>query len=128
MSFQLVVVRGPDLGRYYEFRGGKALLGRSSSAHIRLSDPSVSREHCSLDFTSENVRISDLDSAGGTFVNSARVDDVHLRANDEIRVGNSALRFCVTDQSVESTVFLIESETQPSPTRSPSFDEAEIDQ
>ncbi len=45
--------------------GGELLVGRSSRAHIRVDDPSVSREHLLLHVGSR-IEVEDLGSANGT--------------------------------------------------------------
>lgn len=69
---------------------GDMVLGRSSEASVRLSDPLVSRQHAQLAVSAGKVEISDLGSRIGTRVNgellkSSRVlypgDAIELSAN-----------------------------------------------
>ncbi len=53
-------------------RGG-CLLGRSPSATIRLSDPSVSSEHARIFVEGGSVQIQDLGSKNGTTMNGSRL-------------------------------------------------------
>lgn len=64
-------------------------IGRSSDNDIVITDQSVSREHALL-FIEESgkVRIRDLSSSYGTFVNDARISEETLKAGDVIRLGN----------------------------------------
>jgi pSer/pThr/pTyr-binding forkhead associated (FHA) protein len=64
-------------------------IGRSSDNDIVINDQSVSREHALL-FIDESgkVRIKDLSSSNGTFVNDAKINEETLKAGDTIRLGN----------------------------------------
>lgn len=57
-----------------------------------LTDFSISREHCSLSYGSPGVlRVSDLGSTNGTFVNEARLspnEQVQLTPDDRLEIGN----------------------------------------
>lgn len=53
--------------------GAGTLLGRSPSASIRLSDPSVSAEHAELSVEDGGLRIRDLKSKNGTTLNGRRL-------------------------------------------------------
>jgi len=73
MSSQMIltVLAGQESGESYTF-SGKALctIGRSRNCTIRLTgDATVSRHHCVLEFDNRQVKVTDLGSKNGTFVN-----------------------------------------------------------
>jgi pSer/pThr/pTyr-binding forkhead associated (FHA) protein len=47
----------------------------------------VSRRHCQLSQNDEALKIRDLDSRSGTFINGKRISDATVRAGDYITVG-----------------------------------------
>jgi len=51
----------------------RLLIGRASDCHLRVADPRVSRHHCELLIEDNQVRIRDLGSRNGTFVNGEPV-------------------------------------------------------
>jgi len=63
------------------------VLGRHSTADIRLPTPDVSRHHCRLQHTTKGWRVVDLSSLNGIFVNDRQVPDTILRPHDRLRVG-----------------------------------------
>ena len=67
----------------------KIVIGRSAEAHLRLSDPTVSRLHTEVQLVArEGARVRDLGSRHGTFVNGARVEqEVLAPFGSIIRVG-----------------------------------------
>jgi pSer/pThr/pTyr-binding forkhead associated (FHA) protein len=68
-------------------------IGRSRDNSIHLADERVSRRHARIDLEQGSFVIFDLDSANGTFVNGERIQRHRLRSGDEIRIGDTRLRF-----------------------------------
>lgn len=97
-AFVLFVTAGPDKDRCIYLRPGSGhVLGRQQDAAYKLNDPRVSRSHCQLHWEGDQVRLSDLGSTGGTFVNGVKIGDHILSPGDTIRVGDSTLRFQLGD-------------------------------
>jgi DNA-binding NtrC family response regulator len=73
---------------------GKAscTVGRSD-CDLRLDDREVSALHCELVATEEGVRLRDLGSRNGTFIEGVRVVEVFLTKPTRIRVGKTSLEF-----------------------------------
>lgn len=69
-------------------------IGRASANAVCLPDPSVSCRHCSLEREPDgSVKIRDLGSCNGTFVEGLPVRERVLRGGEEIRVGCSIFLF-----------------------------------
>lgn len=69
-------------------RADKTFLGRKGAvqaADVPIVDTNISREHCKLFFDDDRLRIEDLNSANGTFVNSKRLGSGGLKHGDTIR-------------------------------------------
>ena len=64
------------------------LMGRHSSADIRLPLADVSRRHCRFLYADSCWHVHDLDSLNGVFVNNQRVREAVLKDGDRIRVGS----------------------------------------
>jgi pSer/pThr/pTyr-binding forkhead associated (FHA) protein len=67
---------------------GKFLIGRQDDCQLRIPSAQISRHHCEIMTGGAGVRIRDLGSSNGTFVNGQRVEDAELRAGDVIAVGS----------------------------------------
>ena len=65
--------------------------GRGPQCEIHIDDQSVSRRHCTLEAVDGGVRVTDLGSANGTFVNEQPADSTTAHPGDVIRLGSSAL-------------------------------------
>lgn len=94
MLGRLIVIAGPDQGTVFVIPDGSPfLIGRSHATATQLSDPWVSRTHCRIDASRGMLRLTDVGSRRGTFVNGQRVFDCELRSGDAIRIGTTELRF-----------------------------------
>ncbi|HXG76968.1 MAG TPA: FHA domain-containing protein [Gaiellaceae bacterium] len=91
---RLRVVRGPGLpvGRVVEL-DRPTVVGRDDDCGLRLDgDEFASAHHARLEPTAGGVRVVDLGSTNGTFVNGERVRDAEvLRRGDILRVGTTEL-------------------------------------
>ena len=69
------------------------ILGRSSHCDHQLFHPMISRRHCELIQTDQGIRLSDLNSSNGTYVNGQRIrTPVDLSEGDEIHLGCLAFK------------------------------------
>ena len=75
------------------------MIGRHSSADVRLCLPDVSRRHCRCVFADGRWKVIDLGSLNGTFVNDCRQQEAVLAQGDTVRIGS--LTFCVDLQPAE---------------------------
>lgn len=106
------VLRSSD--RDWELYPGDTLVGRGESCDVVLEDSSVSRRHAVLHVDDDGVRVEDLGSSNGTFVNGVRVSGrATLDAGDRLMIGSYQLGFAEKGQSRRR-----EKRTQPMPNRS----------
>lgn len=67
-------VRLPD-GQVVHLSRGRHLVGRQPGAAVPLADSRVSRRHAEIHVDGRGVRVQDLGSTNGTFVDGERVDE-----------------------------------------------------
>jgi len=68
-------------------------IGRSAPADIVLADSRVSRTHCMVELADERLRVSDLNSTNGTYVDGERIEGTaFLAVGSLLRVGNIVLK------------------------------------
>ncbi len=98
MRLILELQSGPDAPRAFPVPARvSVVLGRKAPAQVILSDPTVSRTHCALEFDGRTCRIKDLGSTHGTFVNETRVNASLVLPGDLIQVGASVLKAVFTE-------------------------------
>ena len=91
-KFRLLTVEGVPPGATYAL-DGTSRIGRSDESDIVLNDPSVSRTHAVVEMSGGGAILRDLDSTNGTFLNGRRIRTEPLRDGDEVKFGNTRLRF-----------------------------------
>ncbi len=68
---------------------GASRVGRASQNPIRITDPSVSREHAEFRVADDKIHVEDLGSHNGTWVNGTRLTaPAQLHPGDRIRFGS----------------------------------------
>jgi Inner membrane component of T3SS, cytoplasmic domain len=89
---RLIVIKGTDEGQQFELGDGVHSVGRDASNHVRLHDTEVMRRrHAEFRRTPDGYRLTDLNSANGTFVNNQKITDVLLQPGDHVQIGQTVL-------------------------------------
>jgi diguanylate cyclase (GGDEF)-like protein len=89
----LVVIYGGDLGRKYPLEKSSVVIGRSSKADIQIDQESISRNHAKLQHDGKVIRISDMGSTNGTYVNDEQIKESVLRNGDFIKIGRTIFKY-----------------------------------
>jgi two-component system, NtrC family, response regulator GlrR len=85
------VVRGPDAGREVRLDSPTTfVIGSGASADLRLTDPSISREHLDVTLTPTGVRLRDR-SKNGTFIGGVRVREVLMQTDTIVTLGTTGV-------------------------------------
>lgn len=63
------------------------VVGRDEEADVIVDDGDVSRRHCSVAGLPNGVRVQDLGSTNGTWVNGKRITAAVLKNGDKLQVG-----------------------------------------
>jgi DNA-binding winged helix-turn-helix (wHTH) protein len=83
---------------------GAHLIGRRPDCAVAIEDPSVSRVHARLEITRDELRIGDLRSKNGTFVDGKRITEVtDLLKRCEILIGEVPVKIARLDSGDAST-------------------------
>ena len=89
----LFVIRGNDQGTRFELDEPIVRLGRDASNTIQLHDTEVSRHHAEIRRADGDLRISDLNSSNGTFVNGQRIRQHQLASGDQVQLGSTLMLY-----------------------------------
>ncbi len=78
-------------GEKFYLGNGPLFVGREKNNNVVIESPDVSAFHAQIAKTSEGVKIQDLNSASGTFVNGEKVAIAVLELDDVITIGKAEL-------------------------------------
>lgn len=82
---------------------GRFLIGREEDCHLRPNSELVSRHHCVFTHDEYTVRVRDLGSTNGTFVNGNRVRGTAvLNSGDHITVGKLEFEIVIGDETEQA--------------------------
>jgi DNA-binding winged helix-turn-helix (wHTH) protein len=91
-------------GTFASLPVGEHLIGRRPDCAVMVDSPSVSRVHAKLHVAAGSLRVEDLDSKNGTFVEGLRIrGTVPLLPRTTVRVGDVELRLARLDAGDAST-------------------------
>ncbi len=86
------IFRGSAKGLAHRLSKPRISIGRAGGAtDIEIDDPRVSVLHCAVAVSQKRIRLYDLDSTSGTYVNDERIETAELEHLAEFRVGSSLL-------------------------------------
>lgn len=89
--YRLTVTDGVDAGQQLQRAGATIRVGTSDGSDLRLSDATVSREHCEIELHESGFRVRDLRSKNGVRIGGLRVYDVSSSEALELRLGDTLL-------------------------------------
>ncbi len=72
--------------------GRTLVVGRAVTSDVPIYDPTISRRHAELSLAPAGVRVKDLGSSNGTFLNGARITQADATTNDVITFGKVAFK------------------------------------
>lgn len=90
----LLVVGGDLNGSIYNLNPGETVVGRNPDCTVSLDYHGVSRRHFSISANEDEVVLTDLGSANGTYLNNEKVGNpLVLKRGDVIKIGSIAMKF-----------------------------------
>jgi serine/threonine protein kinase len=119
MTSSLRIIAGPDKGRDIPLSPTAPLIvGRAAGTDVRLSDKAVSSVHCQFFLEHGMIKVLDLGSKFGTFINGNRVEQATaLKSGDIIRIGDTQV--LLEADTEPPTITLFEKATPAAPPAAP---------
>jgi transcriptional regulator with GAF, ATPase, and Fis domain len=99
--FEIVVVEGADRGARVISEDDEVTVGTAAGTHLQLTDPAVSRHHCSVRACERGLELRDLSSTNGTFIGEHEVVRGFIRSGTRVRIGATTLTVTVLDDTIE---------------------------
>src|SRR3954471_17861811 len=87
------IVKSPSgVEKAYPMRAISVTIGRSDQCDIAVKDSSMSGRHAEISKINGEIRVKDMGSANGIWLNGERVEDVELFDGDVLRLGQTSIR------------------------------------
>jgi pSer/pThr/pTyr-binding forkhead associated (FHA) protein len=87
MGVTLVLFKKDGSQKAFSLPSNINVIGRRHDCDLCIPLMPVSRKHCQLSQNKEALKIRDLKSRNGTFLNGKRIDEETLKAGDYITIG-----------------------------------------
>src|SRR3954447_3707076 len=87
MQAVLVMFRSDGERRSFSIARDMTVIGRREDCDLRIPLGDVSRKHCRLVRDGDILKVEDLGSSNGTYLNGRRVQEALLAPGDSIQVG-----------------------------------------
>ena len=92
------VLRDASTGEEFPLNKESITLGRTD-ADIKLSDPEVSRKHCTVEVFGDRLVVTDLKSTNGTFYREKKIMTANIGSGESFTVGNTTLQAVLKKKS-----------------------------
>lgn len=101
---ELRIAAGKQQGNSITLPQGKFLVGREEDCHLRPNSDLVSRHHCVFTVDDFSLRLRDLGSTNGTFVNGERLKGaVILKSGDRVLIGKLDFEVAIQEGAAPAT-------------------------
>jgi len=87
-AHRLEQTAGPGSPAMHELSADTLVIGRGSTADLRVDSEDVSRIHAQLMRIDDEYTVEDLDSRNGVFLNGLQVHAAVLRDGDQVQLGD----------------------------------------
>ncbi len=87
MEVNLVLFKKDGSQKAFSLPNDNTIIGRRHDCDLCIPLMVVSKRHCQLNLNKEAVKIRDLDSRNGTFLNGKRINETTVKAGDYIKIG-----------------------------------------
>src|SRR2546421_12169112 len=87
MQVVLVMFRADGERKSFSITRDVTVMGRREDCDFRIPLGDISRKHCRLIKEDEALKVEDLGSSNGTYVNGKRVHDAELAPGDTVQIG-----------------------------------------
>ena len=103
MEVKLVMFKPNGQKKEFKIRRETSIIGRGDECTLRVPLLNVSRQHCELILGEDELRVRDLASSNGTYVNNRRINETALKAGDRLVIGPVVFTVQIDGQPPEIT-------------------------
>jgi pSer/pThr/pTyr-binding forkhead associated (FHA) protein len=104
MYVTLILQKGGKSRQEIVVKAHRTTIGRKRSCNICIPALEVSRQHCEILIENGKVRLRDLGSSNGTWVNGVQVDEAELATGDTVAIGPVLFLVRISQEQGSDTV------------------------
>jgi pSer/pThr/pTyr-binding forkhead associated (FHA) protein len=105
MDILLILLRKDGTKKVFPVRNKATTLGRGSECDLCIPLQVVSRKHCQLNQEENALKVRDLSSSNGTFLNGQKIsNETEVKAGDNLQVGPLTFAIQINGQPTEIPV------------------------
>jgi len=101
MDVNLVLFKKDGTTRGFRLPSAITVIGRRQESDLCIPLMVVSRRHCELNLEKGRLKIRDLGSRNGTYINGQRVDQAEVGPGDKIQIGPVTFAVQIDNQPAE---------------------------
>ena len=88
----------------YDLPTGITVIGRGIDCNLCIPITSISKKHCHVNHDGQVLKVRDLNSRNGTFVNGELIEERPLKSGDYLKIGTLEFMFQVSANSSNISV------------------------
>jgi pSer/pThr/pTyr-binding forkhead associated (FHA) protein len=105
MSISLVLLKKDGTKKVFPVRNKATILGRRPDCDLCIPLQVVSRRHCQLSIEGQILKIRDLHSGNGTFLNGQKIgDEIEAKPGDRLQIGPLTFTIQIDGRPAEPSV------------------------
>lgn len=109
MARLILSYKNKVINNYFIAEGDDMVIGRHPNNAIIVDNPLVSAHHAKIEHTAQGLKLTDLNSTNGTFVNNESVAEYQLAHQDWVSIGKHVLIVDIYETlSLDATVQMLE--------------------
>ena len=87
MEVNLILFKNSGEQKSFSLPDHVTIIGRRHDCDLRIPLLSVSRRHCQLVSNEDTLKVRDLGSRNGTFINGKRTEETIVQPGDYLKIG-----------------------------------------
>lgn len=87
MDVNLVLFKNNGEYKTFSLPDSVVVIGRRHDCDLQIPLLSVSRRHCQINANKDTLKVRDLGSRNGTYINEKRIDEATVKPGDYLRIG-----------------------------------------
>ena len=129
MHANLVLFTKGGTQRIFPLSSEITVIGRRHDCDLRIPLKQISRRHCQLSKNNEDLKIRDLDSRSGIFINNQKVQEGVVHAGDYIKIGPLIFQLQINGkpEKVSPLIPEVKKQAQAKPKPAPQEKKPELD-